>query len=186
MAACERCQPLARLFVRGHDRGAPFQTSIPRITLWHSNLGFRIRIAPPESDGYLLSEQVNPRRGASGLLWPTKVSPFLSASIQLVVDPVELDLVPCCSYEELALVLVVSLSILLLGTLLYGRRSDQPSSSSLARRVCVQSSTSSSRFPQVRLHGHLEVCNGPWPLLWSRGELEEQCCRSTAPSVSRA
>ena len=39
----------------------------------------------------------------------------------------------------------------LLGTLFYERRPDQPSSSSLARRVCVQSSTSSS-IPASRIH----------------------------------
>ena len=41
-------------------------------------------------------------------------------------------------------VLVVFLHVPLLGTLLHGRRPDQPSSSALARRVCVQSSISSS------------------------------------------
>ena len=39
----------------------------------------------------------------------------------------------------------------------YGRRSDQPSSTSLARRVCVQSPTSSSLLARVHLHGRLEV-----------------------------
>ena len=51
----------------------------------------------------------------------------------------------------------------------YGRRPGQPSSLSLARRVCVQSPTSRVFFPRVRLHGHPEVCNCPWLLLWSRG-----------------
>ena len=27
-------------------------------------------------------------------------------------------------------------------------------------------------FRRVRLHGHPEVCNGPWLLLWSRGEVD--------------
>ena len=47
-------QPLARPFVRGHGRGTLFHNRFPWIALWHSNLCIRIRIAPPESDGFLL------------------------------------------------------------------------------------------------------------------------------------
>ena len=54
--------------------------------------------------------------------------------------PVELDLLLPCSFEACSLMLVVLQRV----PPLYGRRPGQPSSSSLARRVCVQSSTSSN------------------------------------------
>ena len=53
----------------------------------------------------------------------------------------------------------------------YGRRPDQPSSTSLARRVCVQNSLFHRlSFLRVHLHARPEVHNGPWLLLWSREE----------------
>ena len=54
--------------------------------------------------------------------------------------PVELDLLLPCSFEACSLMLVVLQRV----PPLYGRRPGQPSSSSLARRVCVQSPTTSS------------------------------------------
>ena len=45
-----------------------------------------------------------------------------------------------------------------------------------SHRVCLWRGGSASKvlllrvfFPRVRLHGHPEVCNCPWLLLWSRG-----------------
>ena len=41
-------------------------------------------------------------------------------------------------------------------------------------------------FRRVHPHARPEVFNGPWLLLWSRGDVEEQCCRNTAPPSSCA
>ena len=62
----------------------------------------------------------------------------------------------------------------------YGRRPGQPSSSSLARRVCVQSPLPRVFFPRVRLHGRPEVRRGPWPPLRGRGEMAIWSFRRTA------
>ena len=66
----------------------------------------------------------------------------------------------------------------------YGRRSGQPSSSSLARRACVhvlpfslvlllfavRRYVTGTRLLRVRLLGHPELREGPWPLRRPRGD----------------
>ena len=79
--------------------------------------------------------------------------------------PVELDLLLPCSFEAFSLILVVLQRV----PPRYGRRPGQPLSSTLARRVCVQSPTTS--FPRVPLHGHPEVHKTPLaPIVGQRGD----------------
>ena len=60
--------------------------------------------------------------------------------------------------------------------LLYRRGSDQPSSSSLARRVRVQPLllTLLLFVRCVRGHSHLDLFKGPWSLSWGRGEMADR------------
>ena len=60
--------------------------------------------------------------------------------------------------------------------LLYRRGPDQPSSSSLARRVRVQPLLLSLLLfvRWARGHRHLDLFKGPWSLLWGRGEMADR------------
>ena len=66
----------------------------------------------------------------------------------------------------------------------YRRGPGQPLSSSLARRVRVHPLLLFLLLFVCRVRGHdlLELCNGPWLLSWSRGEMTERMLFPSVPS----
>ena len=76
------------------DQMTLFDTSVPWITLWQSDLSIRIRIAPPASEGYPLfsvvplgtTGPVNPRRGAVCLLDRAGDPPTIESTRSVMID----------------------------------------------------------------------------------------------------